>query len=62
MKEQLKNTRLSKRWQTKIVQARTKIVQASVESALLFDCQVKAWCKRDKRRLQKWMDKCWRYV
>ena len=31
VKKQLKNTRLSKRWQA-------KIVQACAESALLFDC------------------------
>ena len=34
VKEQLKNTRLSKRWQA-------RIVQACVESALLFDCQAR---------------------
>ena len=55
MKEHLKNTRLSKRWQA-------RIVQACVESALLFDCQARVWWKKDVMRLQKWMDKCWRYV
>ena len=50
VKEQLKNTRLSKR-----------IVQACVESALLFDCQARVWWKKDVMRLQKLMDKCWRY-
>ena len=55
VKEQLKNTRLSKRWQA-------RIVQACVESALLFDCQARVWWKKDVMRLQKWMDKCWRYV
>ena len=55
VKEQLKNTRLSKRWQA-------RIVQACVESALLFDCQAIVWWKKDVMRLQKWMDKCWRYV
>ena len=55
VKEQMKNTRLSKRWQA-------SIVQACVESALLFDCQARVWWKKDVMRLQKWMDKCWRYV
>ena len=34
--EQLKNTRLSKKWQA-------RIVLACVESALLFDCQARVW-------------------
>ena len=55
VKEQLKNTRLSKRWQA-------RIVQACVESALLFDCQARVWWKKDVIRLQKWMDKYYRYV
>ena len=55
VKEQMKNTRLSMRWQA-------SIVQACVESALLFDCQARVWWKKDVMRLQKWMDKCWRYV
>ena len=55
VKEQLKNTRLSKRWQA-------RVVQACVESALLFDCQARMWWKKDVKRLQKWMDKRWRYV
>ena len=55
VKEELKNTRLSKRWQA-------RVVQACVESALLFDCQARVWWKKDVMRLLKWMDKCWRYV
>ena len=51
--EQPKNTRLSKRWQA-------KIVQACVESALLFDCQARVWWKKDLMLLQKLIDKCWR--
>ena len=49
--EQLKNTGLFNRWQT-------RIVQACVENASLFDCQSRVWWKMDVRRLQKWMDKC----
>ena len=55
VKEQLKNTRLSRRWQG-------RIVEACVESALLFDCQARMWWKKDMSKLQKWMDKCYRYV
>ena len=55
VEEQLKNTRLSKRSQARIVQAR-------VESALLFDCEARVWWEKDVMRWQKWMDKCWRYV
>ena len=50
-----RSMRLSKRWQA-------RILQACVESALLFDCQARVWWKKDVMRLQKWMDKCWRYV
>ena len=41
VKEQLKNTRLSKRWQA-------RIVQVCVESGLLFDCQARVWWKKDR--------------
>ena len=53
--EWLKGSRLSKRWQG-------RIVQACVESSLLFDCQARVWYKRDVNKLQRWMDKCYRYV
>lgn len=39
VKEKLKCTYLSKNWQA-------RIVEACVESALLFDCQVRVWCKK----------------
>ena len=48
-------TRLSKRWQA-------RIVEACVESGLLFDCQVRVWWKKDVKSMQKWTDKCYRYV
>ena len=51
----LKGSRLSKRWQG-------RIVQACVESSLLYDCQARVWYKRDVNKLQRWMDKCYRYV
>ena len=46
---------MSKRWQA-------RIVEACVESSLLYDCQARVWYKRDMKRLQQFMDKCYRYV
>ena len=51
----LKSSRLTKKWQG-------RVVEACVESSLLYDCQARVWYKRDVKRLQKWMDKCYRYV
>ena len=51
----LKWFRLSKRWQG-------RIVQACVESSLLYDCQARVWYKKDVNKLQRWMDKCYRFV
>ena len=51
----LKGSRLSKRWQG-------RILQACVESSVLSDCQARVWYKRDVNKLQRWMDKCYRYV
>ena len=55
VKEWLKGTKLSKRWQA-------RIVAACVESSLLYDSQVRVWYKRDMKSLQQFMDKCYRYV
>ena len=55
VKAKLKGSRLSRRWQA-------RIVEACVESALLFDCGVRVWYKREFKQLQKFMDKCYRYV
>lgn len=55
VKEWLKGSLLSKRWQA-------RVVEACVESSLLYDCQARMWYKKDVKRLQKWMDKCYRYV
>ena len=52
---QLKGSRLSKRWQG-------RIVEACVEAGLLFDCQVRTWQVRDFKKLQSWVDRCYRYV
>ena len=51
----LKGSRISRRWQA-------RIVEACVESALVFDSGVRVWYKSDFKRLQKFMDKCYRYV
>ena len=55
VKAWLKSSRLTKRWQG-------RVVEACVESSLLYDCQTRVWYKKDLKRLQKWMDKCYRYV
>jgi hypothetical protein len=55
VKAQLRRSRLSKR-----IQAR--IVEACVESALLFDCSVRTWWVADIKRLQSWVDRCYRHV
>ena len=55
VKSWLKGSRLTKRWQG-------RVVEACVESSLLYDSQVRVWYKRDMKRLQSWIDKCYRYV
>jgi len=55
VKGMLKGSKLTKRWQA-------KVVEACVESSLLYDCQARMWYKKDMNRLQRWMDKCYRYV
>ena len=46
---------MSKRWQA-------RVVEACVESSVLYDCQARVWYKRDMKRVQSWLDKCYRYV
>lgn len=55
VKAQLRHTRLSKRMQA-------RIVEACVESGLLFDCAVRTWWVSDVKKLQPWIDRCYRYV
>ena len=55
VKRWLKGSRLSKKWQA-------RVVEAYVESSLLYNCQVRVWQKSETKRLQKWVDKCYRYV
>jgi hypothetical protein len=51
----LNGSRMSKRCQG-------RVVEACVESSMLYDCQARVWYKKDIKRVQKWMDKCYRYV
>ena len=55
VKGRLKGSRLSGR-------CKARIVEECVESALLFDCGVRVWYKKEFKRLQSFMDKCYRYV
>mgnify|MGYP006897387433 CR=1 FL=1 len=50
LKSWLKESKMSKRWQA-------RIMEACVESSLMYDCQEK-WQKREIKRLQSWMDRC----
>ena len=50
VKDGLKSSRLSKKWQA-------RIVEATVVSSLLYDCQARIWWARDIKRLQSWVDK-----
>ena len=52
---QQRHTRLPKRIQA-------KIVEACLEGGLLFDCAVRTWWVSDVKRLQSWIDRCYRYV
>ena len=55
VKKQLKGSRMSKRMQA-------KVVEACVESTLLFDVQVRTWRLGDIKQMQKTMDKMYRYI
>ena len=50
-------------WKTK-VSKRTKaiIVQAVVESTMLFDCSARAWTVTDMAKMQSMADKCYRWI
>ena len=37
-------------------------MQACVEISVLYDCHARVWYKRELKKVQKWMDKCYRYV
>ena len=54
-KKKLQGAKFSKRMQA-------KVVEASVESSLLFDCQVRTWQTGEINRLQKQVDRAYRYI
>ena len=55
VREELKGYRLSRRMEA-------RIVEACVESGLLFDCATRTWYLKDIKKLQSWVDKCYRSV
>ena len=54
-KQRLKGSRITKK-----IQAR--IIEASVESTVLFDCQARTWRVKEVKRLQSFVDRAYRYV
>ena len=54
-RNRLKGARFSKRLQA-------RVIEASVESTLLFDCQARTWRVSEVKRLQKMVDKAYRFV
>ena len=55
VKKRLKGTKISKRLQA-------RVVDACVASTLLFDCHVRTWKVNEMRRMQRFLDRCYRYV
>ena len=55
VKRQLKHSKMSKK-----IQAR--VVEAVVESTMLFDCNVRVWYIRDIKKMQSQVDKMYRYI
>ena len=54
-KQRLKGAKISKKQQA-------RIVEASVESTLLFDCQARTWKTKEIKRLQGLADRAYRYI
>ena len=55
VKARLKNTKITKK-------QKARVVEACVESGLLFDVTVRAWYASDIKNLQSSVDKCYRYI
>ena len=55
IKDGLKGSRLSKKW-------KVRIVEATVVSSLLYDCQARVWWAWEIKKLQSWVDRCYRYI
>ena len=55
LRKRLKNAKLSKRHQA-------KIVELCLESSSLFNCSIKPWHAAKIRKLQRYVDKLYRYI
>ena len=55
LRKRLKNSKLSKRHQA-------KIVELCMESSGLFNCSIRPWHVAEKRKLQRYIDKLYRYI
>ena len=55
LKRRLKGSKMSKKMQA-------RVVEACVESCLLFDCQVRVWQVKEMKKLQSFVDRCYRFV
>ena len=55
VKNRLKGSKMSKRSQA-------KVVEACVESTILFDCQARTWYVSEIQKLQRMMDKRYRFI
>ena len=55
LKNRMKKSKMSKK-----IQAR--VIEACVESTMLFDCHVRTWRKGEIKKLQSFADKCYRHI
>ena len=55
VKRRLKHSRLTKRTQA-------RVVEAVVESSMLYKCHIRTWTLEEIARMQKKVDRCYRYV
>ena len=38
------------------------MVEAGVESTMLFDCQARTWTREEVKKLQVFLDRCYRWI
>ena len=55
MKGRMVGSKMSKKMQA-------RVVETCVESAHLFDCQVRVWYVSELRRMQSFVDRIYRYI
>ena len=55
VRSRLEGSKMSKKMQA-------RVVEACVESCLLFDCQVRVWQVKEVKKLQGMVDGCYRWV